>query len=655
MRGRLPEQGLSNVKTTFKLSLLTLALASTTCAAENIPTYIGDEIIVTATRFPAKVKDLPIGVQIVTREEIARSTASTLPELLSHFAGLEKRNNSGSPDSQIDMRGFGVTGNQNTLVLLDGQRLSEIELVSPKWSAIPMDSIERIEILRGSGSVLYGGGATGGTINIITKAPKAGQLEGSASAGYGTYNTSEIRAGGVFSGDSLSLALHANRYDSDNYRKNNDVTQENTEADLRFHAGSTEWAVKFGTDDQHLRLPASRTEAQLQTDRRGTATPDDWSTRSGGHFNLSGGTHLGDVDLAADISYRERNAKAFYAPGYNSDTDVNVLTFNPRMKLHHDLLGTRNELVLGIDSDDWDYTSTNTYGSSLARQKNQAFYFQNQTALSSATNITLGARLHRVALSVDTQTQTRSPHAFELGLRQELGKDLALFAKTGQSFRIATVDENQFQVSLLEPQTSHDHEIGLEQKFGAGSLRASLYQSRLNNEIAFLPSALFTPFGANLNLPPTERKGLELATTWQVTQGTEAFANYTYTEAKFREGSFNGVDVTGKNIPLVPRHAFNLGMLWHVAPQTKLSADAQYVGEQYFDNDQSNAFGRKMPSYTVMNAKLTHDVGSWQLAATIKNLLNKKYFSYGIQSGTSFSAYPEAERTVFVSAEYRFK
>ena len=68
------------------------------------------------------------------------------------------------------MRGFGIFGDQNTLVLLDGQRISENEQASVNWSAIPLSAIERIEIMRGSGAVLYGGGATGGTINIITKA-----------------------------------------------------------------------------------------------------------------------------------------------------------------------------------------------------------------------------------------------------------------------------------------------------------------------------------------------------------------------------------------------------------------------------------------------------------------------------------------------------
>jgi len=113
-----------------------------------------DAVVVTATRFPEQRLDAPVGMTVITAKQIAESAAKTLPQLLSQEAGIVTRDNTGGPDSQIDMRGFGITGDQNTLVLLNGQRLNEIELTTIGWTAIPLDSIERIEILRGSGSVL---------------------------------------------------------------------------------------------------------------------------------------------------------------------------------------------------------------------------------------------------------------------------------------------------------------------------------------------------------------------------------------------------------------------------------------------------------------------------------------------------------------------
>src|SRR6185503_3680760 len=120
------------------------------------PVTAGEPVVVTATRFSSPGGQFPIGVQVITAEEIRRSTASTVPELLRTLSGIRTRDLSGSPNLQVDMRGFGIFGDQNTLVLLDGVRISEYEQTPVNWAAIPLDAIERIEVLRGSGAVLYG-------------------------------------------------------------------------------------------------------------------------------------------------------------------------------------------------------------------------------------------------------------------------------------------------------------------------------------------------------------------------------------------------------------------------------------------------------------------------------------------------------------------
>ena len=106
------------------------------------------EVVVTATRFSEAQSELPVGVTVITAEQIGESTAANVPELLMQVPGIHVRDNSGSPNQQVDMRGFGIFGDQNTLVLLDGQRISENEQTSVNWAAIPLSSIERIEIIQ---------------------------------------------------------------------------------------------------------------------------------------------------------------------------------------------------------------------------------------------------------------------------------------------------------------------------------------------------------------------------------------------------------------------------------------------------------------------------------------------------------------------------
>src|SRR5919201_4980514 len=128
-----------------------------------------DVVVITATRFADSRRDLPVGVTVITADDIRKSASSNLGDILAQYGLLQIRDLAGTQNPQLDLRGFGVTGDQNTLVLLDGLRLNEADLESAQLSAIPLESIERIEIVRGSGAVLYGAGATGGTINIITR------------------------------------------------------------------------------------------------------------------------------------------------------------------------------------------------------------------------------------------------------------------------------------------------------------------------------------------------------------------------------------------------------------------------------------------------------------------------------------------------------
>src|SRR5262245_32121298 len=260
-----------------------------------------EEIVVTATRFPEQRLDAPIGMTVITAKQIAESAAKTLPQLLSQEAGIVTRDNTGGPDTQIDLRGFGITGDQNTLVLLNGQRLNDIELTTIGWSAIPLDSIERIEILRGSGSVLYGGGATGGTINIITKTPPGGVRAASVGGSTGTYHTNEVRAAASVAGQSTGFNVFASDFRSDNYRENNRLVQQNLNSSVRLFGPRGDVSLLVDVDSQNLRLPGVRTEAQLETDRRGTATPDDFSTRDGARVNLGGSYDLGFGRFAADL------------------------------------------------------------------------------------------------------------------------------------------------------------------------------------------------------------------------------------------------------------------------------------------------------------------------------------------------------------------
>jgi iron complex outermembrane receptor protein len=649
--------------------LSSLVLAGSLSAAlpgytqQQLPVTVADEVVVTATRFKAAQQDLPVGVTVITEEDIRNSTAATVPELLRQVPGIQVRDSSGSPNQQVDMRGFGIFGDQNTLVLLDGQRISEDEQASVNWTAIPLSSIERIEIMHGSGAVLYGGGATGGTINVITKAPQKNRKSGYAGVGGGSYNTGDYRTGFNLAGENFGMVVNGSHLETDNYRDSNRLRQQNAQADLRYSGERGTLYAKFGGDDQRLLLPNALTEAQIAVNRRQAAAPfGSYTNMNGGYVNLGGELKQGDAEFALNGGFRgrESNAKLFLT----TKNSVTVTSLTPRVKLPFALAGTNHTLVAGVDWEDWDSDGTAladpsifaTLKRPLSTQRNRAAYFQDSIALSEATVLSAGARLHRVNFATNdiasgtAASSERDLRAFEISARHRFGEPVAVYGKFGNSFRVPNVNDNYSlftgTIAQLEPQTSHDREIGTELQFGHANFRLAIYEMDVNNEIHFNPVTF-----SNVNLPPTRRNGIELEGKGQITAGLSAFANYTYATAKFREGAFANNDV-----PLVPRNTVKLGATWEVMPRTRANVLATYTGEQLFDGDETNTFGRKMPGYTVVDAKLTHEYKNWLLNAGVKNLFNEKYFSYGVFTGfPTFSAYPAPERSVFVSAQFTFK
>ncbi len=648
-------------------TLIVTGIATMPGYAQQSPVTRADEVVVTATRFTERLQELPVGVTVINQAQIRDSTAATAPELLMQLAGVQVRDNSGSSNPQVDLRGFGITGDQNTLVLLDGQRISENEQATVNWAAIPLAAIERIEIMRGSGAVLYGAGATGGAINIITKTPQRGRKSITLGAGFGDYATGDYRAGLNLAGENLGIAASASRIETDNYRIGNRLRQQSAQADVRFTRGSGTLYAKFGASDQDLQLPGSLTEAQIAVNRRPAATPGDFSHTSGGYLNLGGELRLGGAELAMNAGYRGKNANSSYfvaTPFRNNiHTQVTAVSLTPRARIPFTLGGMNHTLVAGIDWDEWDFDSTSgpsVIGHPLALQRNTAWYLQDTVALGAATTLSLGARAQRVKYSVNDAlsgaavARSRNLSAFEIAARHKIDDVLSVYGKFGNSFRVPNVNDlyNLFTASItvLEPQTSHDREIGVELRLARARYRAALYHLDLSNEIHLDPIAF-----NNINLPPTRRYGMELEGHWTLATGLSAFANYTHARAEFRAGEFGGLSVAGREVPLVPRHSANLGAAWEFMPRARLNAVARYVGSQVFDSDETNTFGRRMPGYLLVDIKLTRETAGWLLSAGVRNLLNRKYFTYGVYTGfPTFNAYPAAERSLFVSAQYSF-
>jgi iron complex outermembrane receptor protein len=685
--------------------LLGLATAGGVCATET-PTTTSGPVVVTATRFAEPRTDQPVNMTVITAQDIHQSAAKTVPDLLSEQAGVSIHDFYGNnADSTfVDLRGFGATGGQNTLILLNGRRLTAPDLAGVQWSSIPLSAIDRIEVLRGGGAVLYGDGATAGVINIITKSPVRTGNYATLRGRVGSYDTREGSVNANLFGESAGISVTGSHYESNGYRDNNHDRQLDGDAELTWLTENGSLAFKAGVDNQSIRLPGGRTVQpsagidQLATDRRGTDTPFDYATRDGNHAALDWQAHAGAADFDVGLGYRTRRQTSYFFfsgfPDYRI-TDLDIWSFTPRARLKHHLFGTDNTLVVGLDWYRWGYNLRHSNDPSNigqpidnidATQENTAVYLRNTTKLNSRTTLTAGARRERYHISASDifdptapwaffgaaatpGSRTNTENAFELGLRYQLTPQWAATARFERSFRFANIDEiygfsanGLGQFKFLLPQTARTIEAGAEWRSQHASLRASVFRMDVDNEIHL---DAFTAGVGNTNLPPSRRYGLELHGQWQVTPALTLRTAYTYTDARFREGvlpgssfSMQNVDIAGKTVPLVPRHQLTLGASWAVTAQTQLNLAGYYASSQFMDDDEGNTFFTKIPAYTVVNFKVVRHSGPWRISGAINNLFDQHYYTYAVRSTSAtdrYSAYPLPGRNYTVALEYTFK
>jgi iron complex outermembrane recepter protein len=687
-----------------------LSVAAGAAFAAEPPVTVGEPVIVTATRFEDRYLDKPENVTVITAEDIKKSTAKTVPDLLSEQAGIFVHDLFGNNAAQatVDLRGFGTSGAQNTLILLDSRRLSDNDLSGVQWSAIPLAAIERIEIVRGSGAVQYGDGATTGVINIITKSPaRIGNLAVVQGQG-GTYNTQQGQLYANYFTGNVGFNLIGSGYRSDGYRDNNYNRQTSVQAEVRFLTERGDASFKIGTDDQYIRLPGARRVEpsagvnQLETDRRGTNTPNDYADRTGSRATLDWRHETGIGQFNLGLGYRDKEQTSYFDRGGNplfNDyriADLDVWSISPRMRFLQALAGLPNTLVVGLDWYHWDYrlrvsnsqaNITQPFNTVDATQENAALYFYNTTQLTPRMTLVAGARGERYKIRASDffdptapggafgsgaapGSQEQNEYAYELALRYQLNREWAAVGRLGRSYRFANLDEiyefsgppsfsREFQ--FLKPQTAFSYEAGLERRTNTGALRATLFNIDVEDEIHL---DVFSSGIGNTNLPPSRRRGVELEARQTLGSTLRLTGSYIYMTAEFLEGVLAGdpstmqnVVLAGKTVPLVPRHKVNAGVSWDFAPKTQLDALVSYVGSQFMDNDEGNT-GVKIPAYTVADLKLTWQDRGWRLSAAVNNLFDEKYYNYAVRSqfiADRYNAYPLPTRNYTATVEYTFR
>lgn len=631
--------------------------------------YTMDEMVVSASKVEEAIATIPKHVTVITGQDIRESAGSNIIDLLGREAGIHIRSNSGTDKhSVVDLRGMGDAASSNVIVMVDGLSINSPDMSGPSISTVPLEQIERIEIVRGAGSVVYGSGAVGGVVNIITRRPGE-HPTGGVYFSYGSYDTFHTRASfGGKANENLGVNLSAGFFDSDGYRDNGFLRKKDIDGkafydltdSLSFLLAGTYYEDKYG-----LPGTVSRRDVSSRARRMATNFPDDFgeSTEIRGTAGIDADlAEWGSLTLKRGYSLRDNE----YLIGYNAaiakgdqkteaEEDTRKLDLN--YVNHYTLFGRFHMIQLGVDHYRTEYIRENAYDGIRKNSETESLgvFINNQWELSDKLLLTAGTRYNtyqgrfrtdekkffagnaRLWVNGSPVKKEWNNNAWTLGASWAIATDTAVFASYNTSFRIPNVDEFAESEPGLKPQEGRHIEIGGRQHFGTlATLAVSLFDIRIEDEI------YYSDINRNYD-DTTIRRGIEADIKFYPVYTVNLWGTYTYTDA-----TFDGKNTT---VPLVPAHMLSAGVQWLPIESFRLSLSGTYTGSSFDGNDTDNDAYAKIDDYTVFDIKASYEHKNLTVFAGINNIFDTLYAT----SAYSEQYYPMPERNVFGGFKWTFR
>ncbi len=629
-----------------------------------------DAIVVTASRVESRVREAPSNITIVSKDVIEEEGTRTVADALRTEAGVYSTNILNNPKtSTIDIRGYGETAPQNVLVLIDGRRVNNVDISGADFSQIPMEMVERIEVYRGSGSVLFGDNATAGVINIIMKKGEGKPLVTTrVNAGsYGFYNPSLSLSGKE---QKLSYYVVSSSVDSEGYRHNNNFSGKDVFGNFSFDLSQRLTVLaKAGYHKDRYGLAGALTSFDLDTgrlDRKDSDSPFDNARTEDSFLDLGADVKFDrDTTLYLGGSYRNRNSSSHW-DFFKWDTKRNMQTwgFTPKLVSTKENSWIKNSVVAGFDyyryTTESDDVSAGVPSTTEIDKTDYGFYINDEVTLMKNLLLSAGYRVNKAKYDFDfvDRSGAMAPMKDSLNVEKEAFRSSInyLFSEKGnvfvsyaKGFRLPATDEFFSALSVppvnrnLEAQTSYQVDIGLRWnplKTLGGSI--TLFQSKTDNEIFFNPIT-FT----NSNYERTKREGIETSIFIVPADRIRFSLNYSYIKATFDGGVFNGND-----IPFVPRNKLS-SKLTYIYDKFTFNLIGTYTGDRYMISDQENRFG-KLPGVTTFDFNADYRYKGLAVFLSLKNITGQRYNDYGsIFAGTTY-LYPAPERQVVLGIQYSF-
>ncbi len=638
--------------------------------------YMGDlgEVVVTPSRSRVEAYRWPGWVSVITSRQIAQSGAETVDEVLGGQTGLNRTNLTGvRGQARVDLRGMGENSHLGTLVMVDGVRINRPDMGGINWLEIPVGSIERIEVVRGPGSVLYGNNAAGGVINIITRDAREGESSLALTTGAESYGLFSQSVNFNRSAGNWAFFLSGERFRETGYRSRSGNLSEGVT--FKASGNSLPLGIKVSLRgslyESFYEMPGSLTRAELKEDRT-QARYTDWSgwpnaTRADNREDesrekrreISGSFKLplsGSILLRTEGGWSGRSEEVdFPSSGSFADREMNYLYISPFIEMENEVL---MPLRLSAGGDIGKHTLDLNRFSSEERDielsevdikmPSYGAYVYGETE--PAENLILSAGLRReeaevkVAHSLKTAdgSRTHRGNAFTWGLVYMPYPGLRGYFSAGTHYRYPAADEQAaFQGIFegffkdLDAETGETYEAGVALGIPWGEVKVSAYRKLINDMIKWDDN-----LERNINADRTRRDGLEASADLALFRNLSLSLGASAGETLFRKG-----DYRGNEMPLVPGYEFSAAVSLRPYPGFKVSADSHYTGERYRGGDYGNNLS-KLSSYTLVNLNcLISIVRGAEIKLGVRNLFNQLYSQAWWDEFTGTGWYPAPERS----------
>lgn len=599
-----------------------LACAFTPAFAEDVSTFDLGTIVVTPTRHAQPLTEALQSTTVITHDEILRAGQQTLPELLQARGGVEIATNGGpGQNASVFIRG---ANSNHTVVLVDGVRMDNITSGTTALEHIPLEQIERIEILRGPGSSLYGADAIGGVVQIFTRRPSGSGFD--ASVGLGSDRASKTSLGLWRRWNATQLDLR--------------VSHEAIDAPSATNARAGSWTFNPDRDPyRNTSLSAALTHAWDARNSLGVAV-----------FATEGVVHF-DAGVPGDPVKKER-LQSVAAVSRNRFTDdweslvriaqgvddyrwINV-NYAP-VKSTQDQFTWQNDIALG-------HGAHLTAGIEHLAQKlsSTTAYDRTSRHVTSAFGIyRLDTGRHGVQLSLrhDDNSQFGGHTTGGVGYGYQLSPAWRVSANVATAFRAPTFDQlyyPNFANPDLKPEKSVGGELSLRYAEAGRDVSLTGFSNRIRDLIAFdwMVTKPTCPWGCPVNVARARTQGVELAASLPLSGQWRASARATVQEAVNT--------ATNRRLPRRAEYYGSLGLDWQTGPW-QLGGEVVASGDRY--DSMNEAPGSRLPGYTFFNLRATYAINR-ELALTARwdNVFDREY--------ELAKGYPARPSTVFLQLRY---